>query len=149
LANEGVCLFLPLIFISLKKVYKIFLKFLLAILMLIIVVWILIQTSFFQNFIIHKVAKSLSKNLNTTVSIKHVDFGLFDRMLLQGTLVLDHNKDTLLYAGTVRVSITDWFFIKDNITLKYIGLYDAVVNLKRKDADWNYQFLIYYFSTSQ
>ena len=115
--------------------------------MLIIVVWILLQTSFFQNFIIHKVAKSLSKNLNTTVSIKHVDLGLFDRMLLQGTLVLDHNKDTLLYAGTVRVSITDWFFFKNNITLKYIGLDNAIINLKRKDADWNYQFLEDYFSS--
>ncbi|MEO5649263.1 MAG: hypothetical protein ABIR03_04970 [Ginsengibacter sp.] len=118
----------------------------LAILVLILVVWVLLQTSFFQNFIIHKVAKNLSKNLNTTVSIQHVDLELFDKMLLQGTLVLDHKKDTLLYAGTVKVSITDWFFFKNNITLKYIGLDDAVINLNRKDSVWNYQFLADYFS---
>ena len=109
--------------------------------------WVLLQTSFFQNFIVHRVAKTLSKNLNTTVSIRHIDIELFDKMLLQGTLVLDKNKDTLLYAGTARVSITDWFFFKDNITLKYVGLDDAVINLRRTDSTWNYQFLVDYFSS--
>jgi len=115
--------------------------------MLILVLWVLLQTSFFQNFIVHRVAKTLSKNLNTTVSIRHIDIELFDKMLLQGTLVLDKNKDTLLYAGTARVSITDWFFFKDNITLKYVGLDDAVINLRRTDSTWNYQFLVDYFSS--
>jgi TamB, inner membrane protein subunit of TAM complex len=110
------------------------------------VLWVLLHTGFFQNYIISRVTHRLSKDLNTTVSIKHVDFELFDKMLLQQTLVLDHNKDTLLYAGMVKVSITDWFFFKDNITLKYIGLDNAVINLNRKDALWNYQFLVDYFS---
>ena len=72
---------------------------------------------------------------------------LFDKMLMQGLLVLDKKKDTLLYAGTARVSITDWFFFKDNITLKYIGLDDAIINLHRSDSTWNYQFLSDYFSS--
>ena len=105
-----------------------------------------IANKFFQNYIVSRVTHRLSKDLNTTVSIRHVDFELFDKMLLQGTLVLDHNQDTLLYAGAVKVSITDWFFIKDEITLKYIGLDDAVINLNRKDSVWNYQFLVDYFS---
>ncbi len=95
---------------------------------------------------IKKVANRLSKNLHTTVSIKHVDLDLFDKMLLQGTLVLDQNKDTLLYAGIVKVNITDWFFWKDNITLKYVGLDDATIYLNRKDSVWNYEFLADYFS---
>ncbi len=146
MSNVLVCLFLPLNFLSLKKVYKIFLKILLAFFVLIIVLWILLQTSFFQNYIVSRVTHRLSKDLNTKVSIKHVDFELFDKMLLQGALVLDHNHDTLLYAGTAKVSITDWFFFKNNITLKYIGLDDAVINLNRKDSVWNYQFLVDYFS---
>ena len=106
----------------------------------------LLQTTFFQNFIVKKVTKSLSKDLHTTVSISHVDFELFDKMLLEGTLVLDQNKDTLLYAGTVKVNITDWFFWKENITLKYVGLDDATIYLNRKNSVWNYQFLADYFS---
>lgn len=110
--------------------------------------WILLQTSFFQNFIIHKVASRLSKNLNTTVSIKHIDLELFDKMSMEGLLVLDKKKDTLLYAGAAKVNITDWFFFKDKITVRYIGLDDATINLHRTDSVWNYQFLMDYFSGS-
>ncbi|MEO6870305.1 MAG: hypothetical protein ABI168_11705, partial [Ginsengibacter sp.] len=126
---------------------KILLRILLGLLVLILVLWGLLQTSFFQNFLIRKVTERLSKNLHTTVSIKHVDFDLFNKMNLQGTLVLDKNKDTLLYAGVVRVNITDWFFFKKNVVLKYISLQDAVINMKRSTPDWNYQFLVDYFSS--
>ena len=83
-----------------------------------------------------------------TVSFQHIDLELFDKLLLEGTLVLDQKKDTLLYARTLKVRITDWFFIKGNIKINYIGLDDAVINLNRKDSIWNYQFLVDYFSSS-
>lgn len=68
-------------------------------------------------------------------------------MHLQGVLVEDQHQDTLLYAGEVRVRITDWFFFKKNIELKYIGLTDAVIQMQRTDSVWNHQFLIDYFSS--
>ncbi|MBL7699941.1 MAG: translocation/assembly module TamB domain-containing protein [Chitinophagaceae bacterium] len=114
---------------------------------LIISVWLLIQTTPVQNFLVHQAAKRISNDLNTTVRIRHVDFALFNSMLLEGTLVLDKNKDTLLYAGVVNVNITDWFFFKDKIELKYIGLQDAVFHLNRTDSVWNYQFVLDYFSS--
>ncbi|MBA4166595.1 MAG: translocation/assembly module TamB domain-containing protein [Chitinophagaceae bacterium] len=113
---------------------------------LIIGLWLLIQTSFFQTFLVRQVAGSISHNLGAKVSIRHVNFELFNSMLLEGTLVLDKKKDTLLYAGAVKVNITDWFFFKDNIELKYIGLKDAVIKLNRTDSVWNYQFITDYFS---
>jgi len=67
---------------------------LLAFFVLVLVLWVLLQTTFFQNFIVGRVTHKLSKDLNTQVSIRHVDFDLFDKMLLKGTLVLDHNHDT-------------------------------------------------------
>ncbi len=68
---------------------------------------------------------------------------------MQDLLVLDHQKDTLLYAGDAKVNITDWFFFKKNITLQYIGLTDGFINLHRSDSVWNYQFLVDYFSGPQ
>ncbi len=68
-------------------------------------------------------------------------------MHLQGLLVEDQQQDTLVYAGEATVRITDWFFFKNNIDLKYIGLDNALVNMYRKDSVWNYQFLIDYFSS--
>ena len=58
----------------------------------------------------------------------------------------DQKKDTLLYAGSVSVNITDWFFFKDKIELKYIGLKDAAIHLNRTDSTWNYEFIIKYFT---
>ncbi len=78
--------------------------------------------------------------------IRHVNFALFNSMLLEGTLVQDQKKDTLLHAGSVKVNITDWFFFKERIELQYIGLQDATIHLNRTDSTWNYQFLINYFS---
>ncbi len=46
-------------------------------------------------------------------------------MKLNGVLVKDQKGDTILYSGQVRVNITDWFFVKDKIELKYIGLTDT------------------------
>ncbi len=114
--------------------------------MLIVLAWILLQITPVQNWIVTRITTKLSKNLNSKVSIKHVDFELFDKMLLEGTLVLDKKNDTLLYAGAVKVDITDWFFFKDNIILKHVVLDNAIININRKDSVWNYQFLVDYFS---
>lgn len=102
-----------------------------------------------QNFIASQVTKTLSKNLNTTVSIGKVDFELFDRMRLEKTLVLDRQNDTLLYAGALRLSITDWFFFKDKIELRFVGLEDAKIQVNRSTPEWNYQFIADYFSSGE
>ncbi len=52
-------------------------------------------------------------------------------MKLNGVLVKDLKGDTLLSSGQVRVNITDWFFFKDKIELKYIGLTDTYIRLFR------------------
>ncbi len=67
-------------------------------------------------------------------------------MDLKGVLIEDQKKDTLLYAGTLQVRISDWFFFKDQADLKYIGLQNAQVNLNRTDSIWNYHFLETYFA---
>ena len=104
---------------------------LLVLIALIVSVWLLIQTTPVQNWLVRQVTHKLSKDLKTTVSIKHVDFALFNKMLLEGTLVKDHQQDTLLYAGTASVRITDWFFFKEKIELEYIGLKDAAIHLQQ------------------
>ncbi len=108
--------------------------------------WGALQFTPVQNWLISKVATQLSKNLKTTVSIKHIELSFFNKMSIEGLLLEDKKQDTLIYAGTAKVNITDWFFFKDNATLKYVSLSDAIVNINRSDSVWNYQFLIDYFS---
>lgn len=127
-----------------KTKYKV--SFFLIFFILILSTWGLLQTTRVQNWLVGKVSGFLSKELKTTVQVKHVEFGLFNKMLVQGVLIEDRKKDTLLYAGTLKVNITDWFFFKDKPTLSYIGLSDALVNMNRSDSVWNYQFIVDYFS---
>ena len=107
--------------------------------------WCLLHINPVQNWLVTNVSKTLSKELKTKVEIKHVDFSLFNKMLVQGVLIEDRKKDTLLYADALKVNITDWFFFEDNITLKYVGLAGAKINMNRTDSVWNYQFLVDYF----
>ncbi|MGX5817002.1 translocation/assembly module TamB domain-containing protein [Chitinophaga lutea] len=111
---------------------------------LLLLVAILINIPAVQNLLVSEVTKRLSKQLQTRVEIKHVNFRLFNSMRLEGTLIEDRRHDTLLYAGALQVKITDWFFIQEKPVLKFIGLEDAQVNLVRPkfDSTWNYQFII-------
>ena len=106
------------------------------------------NTTPFQNFLVRVVTGQLSKGLKTKVVIRHVDFTLFNTMNLDGVYIEDQiKKDTLLYAGKIKVNVTDWFFLKDKAELKYIGLENAIVDLHRIDSVWNYQFIADYFTS--
>lgn len=95
---------------------------------------------------VDKVVGVMSKNLQTKVSLNEVDIDFFDKLVLNGLLIEDRKKDSLLYAGQAKVNLTDWFFLQKEIVFKTVSLSDAVINMKRTDSVWNYRFIIDYFS---
>lgn len=119
-----------------------------SMIVLLVATWMLIQLPSVQNWLVQKVTAHLSKDLQAHIEIGHVDFSLFNKMNLQKVLVEDKQKDTILSAGEISVNITDWFFFKKRIELKYIKLKDIYVQLQRTDSIWRHQFLIDYFSGS-
>jgi hypothetical protein len=121
--------------------------FFVSLILFLVMIYSALNLPVVQNWLVSKVTRTLSKDLNTKISIKHIDLSFFNKMSLEGVLVEDQHHDTLIYAGSAKVNITDWFFLKDQATLKYIGLKDAIVNLNRTDSVWNYQFLVDYFSS--
>lgn len=115
---------------------------------MLVLLWVFVQTEWGQNWLAGQVTSRLSKDLRTKIAIRHISLRLFNRMDLQGIYIEDQKQDTLLYAGAVKVRITDWFFFKDKADLKYIGLEDAVIHLNRTDSVWNYAFLANYFAST-
>jgi hypothetical protein len=105
-----------------------------------------LQTEWGQNWLAHQITGKLSRDLRTRISIDHISIGFFNQLELEGVLIEDQRKDTLMYAGQVEVRITDWFFFKDKADLKYIGLSNAAIQVNRTDSVWNYQFLEEYFA---
>lgn len=115
---------------------------------------VLINVTAVQNFVVRKITNTLSERLHTEVSIRHVDFTLFNKFTLDGAYIADQHKDTLLYAGKLTLNVTNFFFLKKKAWyhyvlqtktwLHYIGLQDATLNLRRLPGDsvWNYQFIL-------
>ncbi|WP_178886675.1 translocation/assembly module TamB domain-containing protein [Sediminibacterium sp.] len=100
-----------------------------------------------QNKLVSMATSRISKSLGTEVSIKHVSIGILNRLNLEGLMVRDRSKDTLIYAGAVKVRITDWFILKEKSVLRYAGLEDAVIKINRKDSVWNYQYIVDHFTS--
>ena len=89
----------------------------------------------------------ISNQLGTKVSVESVDFSFFNKADINGLLVADKKKDTILYAGKLNLKITDWFFFKDKADIKYIGLENAIIKLNRSDSIWNYQYIVDFFAS--
>jgi hypothetical protein len=136
-------LFLFFAFILVKVITK---RAALVLFLTLLSIWFLVQSPPVQTWLVRKIGQELSKSLKTDISIKHVDFAFFDKLILEQVLVEDRSRDTLFYADDVKVLITDWFFLKDSSQLKYIGLNNATIKLQRDDSVWNYQFIVDQFA---
>ena len=129
-----------------KKSIKIISRVLLILITLLLFLILAVQLSPVQNWLARMATKKLSDELKTEVHISNVSFSPFDKLNLENILIRDKHRDTLLFAGELRVRITDWFFIQDKADIKFIGLEDAVIHLNRTTKTWNYQYIIDHFA---
>ena len=115
---------------------------LLVLLLLLFSLYGLIHLPSVQTWLIKQVTQSLSKKLQTEISVGSVDLAFFYKLELEKVLVKDRAKDTILYAGSVKVDANDWFFASDKIVLHNIEIDDAVIHCYRKTEIWNYDFIL-------
>jgi hypothetical protein len=110
-----------------------------------------IRTSEFQTFLAQKLASYLSKELNTTIKIDKVDVLFFDRVALDGVLVLDQKADTLLSVATVYANI-DAINLKENsYKIGKAELEKGISHIykDKKSGTFNFQFLADYFKNDK
>jgi hypothetical protein len=116
-------------------------------LLLLLGVYGLLHLPSVQTKLTKEAAAWFSEKVRTKVSVKSVDIGFFNKVMFEGILVEDLKKDTLLYAGTIKGNVNDWFFFKDSIKIENVGLDDVVIKLHRSDSVWNYQFITDLFAS--
>lgn len=92
-------------------------------------IWLVIQDSRVQTFLVAKATDILEKKLNTTVNIKSIDYKLFNRVLLHDVFIRDLNGDTLLDAKTVTANLKRFSNSKRTLTLSKVFLDSAYINL--------------------
>jgi hypothetical protein len=132
-------------FLVFKKIYQKILFFIP--LLFLFILYSTLKLPSVQTWLVKEVANKLSDELQTTVSVKGVDIGFFNKVMIEGVMIKDQQKDTLLYAGVIKGNVNDWFFIKDKITVENVGMDDVVIKLHRSDSVWNYQFIADYFAS--
>lgn len=124
-----------------KKALRITGYFLLSLLGLVLALWLLLQTPGFQNWLAKTAAQRLSRSFGTRVQVKKAYLGFLNRINIEGVLVEDQRRDTMISVGRLQVNTTDWLIFKDTVVIKYIALKDVRVRLYRNDTTWNYAFL--------
>ena len=134
---------------QLKKYLKILKKVLIVLLLSIILFAFAVQTNIVQNWLVNIATNKLSKDLHSKVSINNVSFHFFNKASFNDVLILDKKSDTLLKAASLKIHITDWFFLKKIIELQYLGIENALIKLNREDSVWNYQYIIDHFASDK
>ncbi|GGA98994.1 translocation/assembly module TamB domain-containing protein [Puia dinghuensis] len=128
-----------------RRLVRIFLKTLLGLVIILLIVFLLIQTPFIQNIARAKVESYLSRKLNSRVRIGHLDITFFQSITLRDVYVEDRHQDTLLSAGLVSVRLRMLALLHNNLAIHEIWLKDVTTNILRRspgDTTFNYQFII-------
>lgn len=92
-------------------------------------IYVLFKSSYVQTYLTQKASKYFSNKTNTEISISEIDFRPFDTFVLKDLLILDHHKDTLLFANDFYFEINEYDFDKLEFELDLLELNDAYVNI--------------------
>jgi translocation and assembly module TamB len=133
------------------KITKIGLVIVASLLAMFLVLFLLIQFSAVQTFVVRYIADNLSTSLGTTVQIEKVRLKFFKTVSLKNVYIEDLQGDTLLYAGQIDGSIGLFSLLRKKLSFNEISLTDNYIQLKRKqnDPQFNFQFIIDHFSSGE
>src|SRR6218665_2560507 len=138
----------------LKNIIKKFLKITAwtaaIIILLLVTIILLVQVPAVQNAIVQKATAYLEKKTHAEIGIRRIGISFPKSVFVEGLLVRDLSKDTLVYAGEAKVNLDMIALIRSTIHLKSVGLTDVVAKLNRPESDsaFNFNFLITAFSDS-
>ncbi|NLI73143.1 MAG: AsmA family protein, partial [Bacteroidales bacterium] len=107
---------------EIKKLRNIVVITLLVLIALVVVLFALLHSNKAQNIIADEAAKSLSKKLDTEVSIGNVRYKPFNTFQFEDLFVQDLNKDTLLYVHKTYADFDFWNFFKGKFVFNQIEL---------------------------
>jgi len=128
-----------------KRIFRIVMKTVLWIFLLIVVLFLLILTPPVQRFITNKATNYLENKLHTRVEIGRLFITLSGKIAVDDIYVEDQSKDTLLSAGKLRVNMSfrKLLFGKKKLQINSILLENATAKIKRvlPDTTFNFQFI--------
>lgn len=144
--------FLSRLLTVLRRIWRRIENIVFGLVLTLIVLYFVLQSSAVQNWLIGKVSAYLSEELNTTVTVGHIDFSFFDNLVLERFYVADLKGDTLLFARSLKAGLNSNIFtlLRNRLEFNEISLEKARFNIRRAEGehDNNLQFILDYFAGS-
>jgi hypothetical protein len=116
----------------------------LTVFLVLLIIVLLVQMPFVQDFARGKAEHYLSRKLRTRVRIDHLNIAFFNSVTLKGVYLEDRRQDTLLSAGLIDVHLRMLGLLHNRLDIDGITLRDltAKVQRDRNDSVFNYQFIV-------
>lgn len=110
--------------------------------------YVAIRSPKVQTKLTQYIASYLSDELKTVVSVRGVDIGFFNRVILEGLYVQDLQGDTLAYLENLHLGIGRIGIQTKKVKLTKVRIDDLKLYLHKYEGDekLNIQFLVDYFS---
>jgi len=132
----------------LKKGLKIFQWTVGTIIVLFLLLLVLIQIPYVQNFAKDKAVVYIQNKIKTKVTIAKIDIGFPKKVILQGVYFEGQKKDTLLSAHTLAVDISMFQLINNKIEINSIDFQGITANINRDSTSvFNFDYIINAFSS--
>lgn len=133
---------------AIRKTLKVIMWFTLSFVLLFLIIAALIQVPAIQTRLVQYATSFVRKKTNTRVELKKISISFPKSVVMEGMYLEDTQKDTLLYAGKVKVNIALYDLLSHKITLNSITLTETTVKLYSTQTDplFNYNFLIVAFA---
>ncbi len=134
-----------------RKILKVFAWIIGIVIFLILLVYILIQVPAVQNFAKNKIVSYVQGKIKTKVAIGKLSLDFPKRLVLENVYFEDQKKDTLLYGGKIRVDISLFKLLSNEVDLQYLELNGIKANIYRvyPDTSFNYNYIVKAFAGEQ
>jgi len=128
-----------------KRILKVLTGFVLAVLVLLLIVTIALNTTYVQDKLVARVVTYLSEKLQTRVTVEHLNFDLFRcDVRLQGLSVEDREQRPLLQVGLITADIDLPALWHHEVHIPEVRVEDVQAALYKpsRDSVANWQFII-------
>jgi len=120
------------------SLFRICLWLLIFLLLGLILIPLLFQLQPVQNWAVGKAAKKLSDRTGAEVTVDHIDFSIFDGLILEKVFISepDNVQDTLAYIGSFSTSLEENIssLFSNSLKVNDVNIRDVVLNIKTDEG---------------
>lgn len=134
---------------NIKKIRKYALYTIATVFLLLLVLWLLLQTCWIQNKLLPMVLDRVSTSIGTQVKAKDLDIDFFEEVSLNHIYIEGANGDTLVYAESLNVNISLFSLFNKAFFVDDIRLSGGIIHLNDKKGETNFQHILDHLDKSK